>query len=181
MNHPLSDKDILRYLGDKVNLITYSDVHNYDNIDQLLGRYRRCLILFLNKENYGHWTCLFTNKENGKETLHFFNSYGNLGKKDYDGYPDSFLKYIPKKFRDKSDQNYPYLTDLIVKSVYPVEYNDYQFQKLDDNVKTCGYWCLARLMYSNMTDKQFENFIKDNCKNLKISQDELVVNIINIK
>lgn len=180
MAHPLSDKEMIHYLGNKVNIFTYTDIHKIDDVNKMLGRYGRCLILFLNKENYGHWTCLFLNKEKGQDTLHFFNSYGDLKKNNFDGYPDSFLKYINKTFRNKSAQDYPYLSDLLINSSYPLEYNPYQFQKLHKDVVTCGYWCLCRLMYSNLTDDEFKNFIDENCRYLRLSPDDLVVNIINI-
>ena len=177
MNEPLTDSDIMRCFDNKLNLFTYSDIHKFNSIDELLGRYKRCIVLFLNKENYGHWTCLFLNKERGQEVLHFFNSYGDLGKKEFDGYPDSFLKYINKSFRDKSNQNYPYLTELMINSPYELEYNDIQYQKLSDDIKTCGYWCVFRLQYASMNDEEFERFIKSNCKNWKMSPDKFIVTI----
>lgn len=181
MHHALSESEMKQSMDDKVNICTYTDLHNFSDIKQLLGPYNRCFLLFLSKENYGHWTCLFLNKQNGKDTLHFFNSYGDLNKGKYDGYPDEFLKYIDKNFRAESHQDFPYLTELMLKTKYPLEYNPTQFQKLDKDIKTCGYWCICRLMFSELTDEQFTDFIRSNCANMQLTPDELVVKIVDIK
>ncbi|MBY0541419.1 MAG: hypothetical protein K2P52_08430 [Campylobacterales bacterium] len=171
----LSDKEIEKLLGNEVNIVTYSELYKYGTIDQLLGRYKRCIILFCYKENYGHWVTVFICPTTGK--LHFFNSYGDMRKK-FDGYPDNFLQLINKKYRVESHQDYPYLSDLLYKSPYELEYNPTQFQQLDKRIKTCGYWCVLRLMCQEMTDEQFENFIKENCQYNKISSDNLAVELV---
>lgn len=166
----LSDSEISNLLEGKVNILTYPDLHKYNTIDELLGRYERCIILFCYKPNYGHWTTLFIG---GDGKLHFFNSYGDLDKK-YDGYPDSFLKLIDKKYRRESKQDFTYLSTLMLRSNYELEYNDYEFQKLDDNIKTCGRWCVLRLLYSELTDNKFIDFVIENCYYNKITPDEFV-------
>jgi len=171
----LSDKEIYDYMDGKVNIYTYEDLHKFQNIDQLLGRYQCCIILFCYEPNRGHWVTVFVG---GDGKLHFFNSYGNL-KNKYDGYPDEFLTLINKKYRRESHQDYPYLSDLLLNSEYELEYNDYPFQSLAQNIKTCGRWSVLRLRCSDLTDNQFINFVKENCEYNKISQDEFVCLIIN--
>jgi hypothetical protein len=173
---PLSDSQINTLLDKKVNIVTYEDIHKYDSVDELLGCYKQCIILFCNKPNYGHWTTLFICPTDGK--LNYFNSYGDL-KSKYEGYPDAPLKLIDKKYRKESYQDYPYLTDLMIESDYDLEYNPYDFQKLANNIKTCGYWCVLRLFCKEMDDKKFYNFVMENCRSLNMEPDEFVVSVIN--
>ena len=72
MDKSLSDTDILNYMNGKTNLIQYKEIINYDNIDDLLGQYKKCVLLYHTRENYGHWTCLYK----VKNTIYFFDSYG---------------------------------------------------------------------------------------------------------
>ena len=53
----LSDSDMFRLLNNKCNLVLYPDLHLYKNIDQVLGKYGCCILLFEAKKNYGHWCC----------------------------------------------------------------------------------------------------------------------------
>ena len=168
-NKALSDDDIMKIMNRKTNLISYPEITQYRDIDDMLID-GRCVILYCSKENFGHWTCIFKRKDG----LHFFNSYGNLESKT-DGYPDAFLKYINEKFRVESHQNYPYLLKLMEKSPYELHYNDYKYQKLSKDVKTCGYWCCLRMKCEDMSDEEFHDFIVDNCRYHKMTPDEIAV------
>lgn len=173
---PLSDSQIYDLLEGNVNIVTYEDIHKYSSVEDLLGGFDQCIILFCTHKNYGHWTTLFINPTDGK--LNFFNSYGDL-KSKYEGYPDAPLKLIDKKYRKDSYQDYPYLSELMINSDYELEYNPYDFQKLSNRIKTCGYWCVLRLYCKKMNDVKFNNFVMENCNNLKITPDDFVVFVIN--
>jgi hypothetical protein len=166
---PLSDTDILKIMNNRLNLVSFDQIAKYDNVDDLM-KDGRCCILYESKPNFGHWTCIFK-RDDG---LHFFNSYGNLEGKT-DGYPDAFLKYINANFRVTSHQNYPYLSELMLKSNYPLHYNNYVYQKLSKDIKTCGYWVCLRMRAEDMSDEEFHTFIVDNCKYHKMTPDELAV------
>lgn len=142
----LSSTDISKFLNGKANIIAYDTLHKYNHIDQLLGKYGSCVILFLTKPNYGHWTCVFNNI-NG--AIEFFDSYGFK--------PDSELKYIDKNFRNISYQNYPYLDALLYDSGRNIEYNDHQFQSKKPNHNTCGRWVCLRLLFKDLTLEEFSN------------------------
>lgn len=146
----LSDKDVLELIDGKANLILYPDLIKYNSIDQILDPYGACILLFEAKPKYGHWVCLFK-LDNGM--IEFFNPYG--------GYPDDGLNFIPMHFRKISNQYYPYLSELLLKSSYELSYNEHKFQKLDKGTKTCGRWCAIRLLCRHMSLEQFTKIFKN--------------------
>ncbi len=148
---PLSDKNMLQLVDGKANVIIYPNIIHYKTIDDVLGPYKACFILFESKVRYGHW-CLLFELDSGE--LEFFNPYG--------GYPDDSLDYIPKNFRDKSNQNYPYLSMLLLKSRYPLTYNEHKFQVMVKGINTCGRWCAVRLAFRHISLEDFYKLFKDN-------------------
>ena len=149
MDKSLSNFEVMGALNNKINVMTYTQLANYDNIENVLGPNKAVVLLYLTKWNYGHYTCLFLNSNN---KLHYFDSYGDT--------PDYLLKYIPEYFREESLQKLPHLTYLLWKCKYQIEYNDYKLQKMGKNITTCGRWCIIRLLNKELSDKQFaENFI----------------------
>lgn|ERR1700759_3986003 len=142
----LSNKEVLELVNNKANIVIYPDLYKYKSIDEVLGPYGAVFILFESKPNYGHWCLLFKINNN---KLEFFNPYN--------GYPDDSLDFIPVDFREKSNQNIPYLSILLYNSPYKLSYNEYDFQKHDKNIKTCGRWCAVRLICRNLSLKQFAN------------------------
>lgn len=159
----LSDKEVLTLINGRANLILYPNLNKFKTIDEILNPYGACIILFEAKPRYGHWCCIF--KINDK-LLEFFNPYG--------GYPDDSLEYIPMDFRLSTDQYIPYLSILMYNSPYELSYNEHQFQKHDQNIRTCGRWCAVRLIFRNYTLNEFYHLIKFLKKKLNINSDQLV-------
>jgi hypothetical protein len=159
----LSDKELLKIIDGKANLILYPQLINFRNIDEMLDPYGACIILFEAKPHYGHWCCLF---KISHTMIEFFNPYG--------GWPDDSLEYIPMEFRKQSNQDKPYLSELMINSPYELSYNEHAFQKHGKNIKTCGRWCGVRLALRYMSLEEFAEFIKKMTKLLKINGDELV-------
>lgn len=145
----LSDEDIKRLLNNNINIITYTDLVNTCNIDDILDPFGACIILYLTQENYGHWTCL--HKINN-DLLEFFDSYGTI--------IDDELKSIERNFRKKSKQNYPHLTSLLYECPYDISYNHYPFQKKNNNIKTCGRHVVTRLLLKDLSLDDYIDFMK---------------------
>jgi hypothetical protein len=162
-NIALSDKQVLKLIDGRANLILYPNLYKYKNIDEILNPYGACILLFEAMPKYGHWCCIFKVNE---KLIEFFNPYG--------GYPDDSLEYIPIDFRLKSHQYYPYLSILMYTSQYELSYNEYKFQKHGNNIKTCGRWCALRLSFRNVTLDEFYVLIKFMNDKLNINNDELV-------
>lgn len=154
-NIALSDSELLQLLNGKTNIITYPELINYKDIDQILHPYGSCILLFESEPNYGHWCAIF--KRNNK-TLEFFNAYG--------GFPDDSLKYVPEHYKIISNQNVPYLSFLLYNSKYNLEYNEHRFQKRENDIRTCGRWCAVRILLKHLTLNEFYKIFKKDGDNL---------------
>jgi hypothetical protein len=144
----LSDDDIRRLLHNRINIIPYTDLACVHNIETILKPYGACVILYLTKENYGHWTCLFKADSN---LLEFFDSYGTE--------IDDELDFIENEFKKMSKQNYPHLTSLLYECPYQISYNHYPLQKKDKNIKTCGRHIVTRLLMKDLSLDDYIDFI----------------------
>ena len=111
MDKALSDKDIVRKLDGKVKILLYSDLKNYDNIDEVLNPYGKVAILYYWKAKpyYGHWVGLLRTKRN---TIEVFNSFGD--------FIDRNLDEIPENFRKENDEAERHLSHLLRKSDYDI-------------------------------------------------------------
>lgn len=159
----LSNKDILCLLNDKANIVLYPNLYKYNNIDELLQPYGAFVLLFEAKPKYGHWTCVF---KVDNRTLEFFNPYG--------GFPDDALERIPQDFSLVSNQNHTYLSKLFIESPYNLTYNQYPFQKEEEDIRTCGRHCVVRLLCRQMTLDGYYVFMRQLSQILNMDFDEIV-------
>jgi len=164
MNIALSGKQMLDLMDNKCNLVQYREVENYKSIDSLLGDYHKCILLYHTSENFGHWCALY---RVGK-TVYFFDSYGVI--------VDDQLKFLPKDLREDLNSQHRYLTELLYKSDYMVEYNQYQFQKKSPLINSCGRWCVNRLRYPDISVDEYHKLFKDASKEMPM--DELIVELV---
>lgn len=147
---PMSDDDILDLLDHKASLILYPDLAKSDNIDDYLQNNGACVILYETKKNFGHWCCIF--KTINKNELEFFDPYGLP--------PDAELKYIDYNFRKSNNELRPHLTHLLLNSNYKVTYSNYRFQKMMDDINTCGDHVVCRLLFKFMPLKKYAKLLK---------------------
>ena len=89
----LSGTEVLDLMDNKCNLVQYSDLHNIKSIDELLGEYKKCVLLYQTSANYGHYCCVWEYND----TIFFFDSYG--------GVVDSQLNFVPKDLKDELNWN----------------------------------------------------------------------------
>ena len=167
MNYSLSGQDIMKLMKDKTKIISYKEINKFKSIDELLYPFNSVFILYESKKNSGHWTVLF---KLHKKEIEFFDSYGlNI---------DDELKFINKEFRKNSNQLKTLLTRLLLKDFnkYIIHYNNYQFQKFNSNIATCGRWCIFRLLNKKLYINEFYNKI---C-NIQLDKDYLVCQFIEI-
>lgn len=157
----LSDKNMFNLLDGNCKLVLYPDLINYNTIDEVLDN-KPVILLFEAKKEYGHWCGLW--KINN--TIYFFNSYG--------GYPDDSLDYIPLHFARMNNEDKPYLSILLEKSPYDLDYNKHRYQEKNSNIKTCGRHVAVRLWCKNMTDDEYYDYIKEFTKKYNINADEMV-------
>lgn len=161
----LSNDEIMGIINNKANLISYKNIHKYRSLDELLGNNNACVILYETKPNYGHWCCIFKLND---EMVEFFDPYSI--------FPDKQIELINDEYREKSNQNYPYLTKLMVESPYILSYNHYPFQKYAKGINTCGRWVALRLLFRFM---DLESFIDLFSGRKKYSKDFYVTLLTN--
>lgn len=140
----LSDSELIKLVDGKAKVVTYDKLYQYHNIDELLEPYGAVFLLYLFKPRYGHWTAVIKRNHN---TIEYFDSYGQV--------PDEVLDYIPISFRKKTHQDYPYLSRLLWKSPYNIEYNEHHFQKHKPDIKTCGRFAALRVIFRHLTLNKF--------------------------
>lgn len=144
----LSNQEVMKLIDGKANLIQYPQLAQINNIDEILEPYGACVILFLTKKNYGHWTCLFKVSPN---TLEFFDPYGLM-------IDDELNFKMAEHFRRESNQDYPHLTWLLYNSPYKITYNEHKFQKKLKGVATCGRHTAMRLILRHLSLDQYKEF-----------------------
>lgn len=152
VSYSLSGEDIKNFFGGQVKILLFSDIADYDTLDDLLDPYGRVVILFERSRKTGHWTGLFrSSKETykGKPRVFFFDSYGIR--------PESELKYSEgKNVYLKQRRN----TLLRLFKGQGVKYSDVQLQKWKPNINSCGRHVLARLSCDNLNSYEYADLIK---------------------
>lgn len=162
VSYALSDTDIKQMLGDDISLITYPMLEEMDDIDECFDRKGRCIVLFLrDSPTSGHWTCMIRRPD----CIEFFDPYGEKPEKSKDGLSRSRLEAL--------DMEQPFLTTLLKKKGMPVYYNTHAFQKLRNDVATCGRHCVVRLAYKNLPLEKYAAMIKRS----GLSPDEFVAGV----
>lgn len=145
---PLSGTDVVELVEGKANMVRYRDLHKFRTIDQVLGPHRAAFILFETSDGFGHWVAIYCNNN----TLYFFNSYA--------GYPDDTLQVIDDEYRVQSQQDFPYLSQLMYNSPYELEYNDLKLQDKGGNIMTCGRWCALFILMRELPVDNFSAIFK---------------------
>ena len=166
-NKALSNVDISNLLHGCVNIVVYPDVYKYKSIDQLMGVYGACALLYEAKPNYGHWCAVI---KIGNDCCEFFDPYGG----NIDGIPDEVLQHIDPTFRDETHQNHTYLAKLMYDSRYDLSYNQYKFQEHKEGIKTCGRHVVSRIMFKNLSLDDYKRYLDKLSKYHNLNYDGIV-------
>lgn len=158
----LSNFDLLNIVNGGANIEVYPNLWEVSSIDELLYPHNACFLLFETEPDFGHW-CAIIKYGN---TVEFFDPYS--------GYPDDVLKHITPEFRMHSNQKYPYLTRLLYECPYKIEFNDHKYQKLSNDISTCGRHCACRVMCKYMNLEQYDDFMNAMCNYFNMSPDDIV-------
>lgn len=161
MNKALSNEDIEKMVKTKV--ITYPELFNYTNIYDILKPYHNFVLLYLTKENYGHWVCVIDHGD----SIEFFDSYGIK--------PDLEFKQIDN--RAALDEPFNYLSFLLLNSNKKIEYNSKQLQEYSKDVSTCGRHCVMRILCKEIPVDKYAKIISSDPNH---TPDEIVTEVIKI-
>lgn len=169
----LSNREILDFLGGMTNIVIYDKMHKFNTIFDLFKNFDTCVILYLSKPKYGHWTLLI----NHGDYIEFFDSYG--GEKNE---PDTQLDYIDPEIKKKSNEDFPYLTKLLYESELPIEYNNHKFQMKGNGIATCGRHVISRILFKDLHIDEYYDFMNHLKNELKMNYDDIVTLLtLNIK
>lgn len=145
-----SDADIHRHLGaDKV--MKYSELSSYNDIDELLPADKDFKVILTEQQvNQGHWCCIMRYKN----IYEWFDGYGVK----FDGqfrYINTITKHLLGQGGNPLTK---LLKDATKKQGKKVYYNKRRFQVIDDNINTCGRWCVARIL-AMLVGYELDDFI----------------------
>jgi hypothetical protein len=124
---PLSGADLMELVRGKSKVVRYSNLHKYDTIEELLHPYNCIFLLYETRERFGHWVCVILHPDG---VLEFFDPYGY--------FIDEQLNFVPNHFRQKSHQQYPFLSRLFLNSPYKITWNKMKLQKHEEDNNSCG-------------------------------------------
>lgn len=170
---PMGDDNIRKYFPN-AKILKYSELADIQDITQLLPQDKSFFFLLYEQSlNTGHWVVVNRYKDNGRDTICFFCSYGS--KIDGPLYWNN-----PAKNRELG-QSRPYLTELLQKSGKHLQYNKVQYQSKTSPVATCGafatLWIKANIR-DNMNLQDFHDWIAEIKKETGLSYDAIASNAI---
>lgn len=172
MFEPTSKKDLEYMLDGKVKIVTYNELDNFNDIQELLDPYQATIILYPNHEdpNFGHWICIFRMCGESNNILQYFDPYGA-----YVDEPISDFNEKAKTLREPQRME-PRLIDLILNSIYKdtTEWNECPFQSDEIAVSTCGLWNVMRLKNNHLNEHGFKKQFYDAPRSMNILPDLLV-------
>ena len=140
-SYDLTGDDIRSLCDNKVKVLSYHELANVNNLNDLLNG--AVILLYETKQNFGHWTALIKQQN----FIEFFDSYGLQ--------MDQELNYA-------TYDNTPYLTNLVNKSNYRVISNNTKYQALLKDVNTCGRWTAMRVVFRDYNIGKFKQMFLSN-------------------
>jgi hypothetical protein len=134
----LTGSDIQITTNGKCPVHLYKDLLKYNSIQEILGEYNKCIVLFPVKSSQdGHWCCMIYHDD--INTLEWFDPYGFSW--------DQELKYS----EDTKWTQYNIIGQLMQKAQeqgIKTMWNKYRFQQLKDGINTCGKHSSIRARFS---------------------------------
>lgn len=170
---PMGDDNIRKYFPN-AKILKYSELADIQDITQLLPQDKSFFFLLYEQSlNTGHWVVVNRYKDNGRDTICFFCSYGSK--------VDGPLYWNSNAKNQELGQSRPFLTELLQKSGKQLQYNKIQYQSKASPVATCGafatLWIKANLR-DNMTLQDFHDWIAEIKKETGLSYDAIASNAI---
>lgn len=159
LQQDLTGSSIQKATNNKFPIHLYKDLLNMNNLDEILGKNNACIILFPVKSSTdGHWICIIYYEDDN--ILHFFDPYGFNWDAELKYSQDPITKenVISRIFRQAQQQG------------INTTYNKNRYQKLADNVTTCGDHTATRLRFRYLKEDEYAKLMF----NQKYSPDEMV-------
>jgi hypothetical protein len=173
VKEPMDDSDIRHYLPN-IRILKYNEIKNFNSIEQILKPKDAVIILYQDSPNSGHWVALMRKNK----YIEYFDSYGKK--------VDDHHNYISDDVRQQLGTFNKDLSHLLDKAYYDgfkIYYNGFEYQKLRDDVASCGAHVILRILSflnHNMKLKQYHQFLLNKkALNTNFNFDEIVSGLIN--
>lgn len=164
---PLSDSKVREAIGPETKIIKYSELKNYESINELLPTVNSFFIVLLEDQpNSGHWCAVMRLPS----SLYYFNPYGEKYDADLSVIPKCVLKILGQDRRE-----FARLFD-----GKTCEWNKIKLQGPKSMV--CGRWCVLAITMMCMmkySPSEFIEFVKDKGQ-LFGNYDKMVATFVNI-
>ena len=148
----LSNDDLDYILHPDTNIYPYNQLYNFRHIDEIFDKLGRCILLYpTHSETVGHWVCII--KRNN--IIEYFDPYGFP--------PDTSIQNLgtPQDVAKRTGQDIPKLLKMIQEAGYNLEYNNKKFQKLGDDIGTCGRHTASRLIFHKLPLKKYSKLLNE--------------------
>ena len=146
--YALSGEDLVKLVG-WIELISYPDLDEFENLDDLFKKRDQVVVLFLTEsKEFGHWMCMLLHRH--LNAVEVFDSYGLA--------PDTHRKWLSDKQLKTLDEVAPQIMNLVKKSKYKPYYNDKCLQA--DGINTCGRHVACRIMHADSLLPKYLEMIK---------------------
>lgn len=161
MYKPTSRSDLLYMLQDKIKIVTYDELLEYETFDELMKDFGSCIILYPNRSDptCGHWCCIFIIP--GTDRVEYFDPYGCFLEDPIKEFNDEEREEV----KDKDNRRIlePKLKELLLKSDYidNLYWNETPFQNTECGASTCGLWNVIRLKNSHLPELEFKKIFFD--------------------
>ena len=133
----------LQMLNPYANVIKYTDLYNYDTIeDAFEGKEKMVILYLIQNEKSGHYVGMFYNSDG----LNYFDSYGMK--------PDYGFELLSPEKRKQLNEEQDYLNNHLLKD-HTVIYNNITYQGKEKGTATCGCFVSHRLANSHLNDVQY--------------------------
>jgi hypothetical protein len=133
----------------KCRVIAYEELGSCNTIDECFKGKEGLIVLYQKTRKNGHWILLF--KENAN-TLNFFDPYNFQ--------MDEELKFSDYNLSVHNGVKTPHLTTLIKKSNYKLNQNKTRFQKMANDINTCGRHVCVRFRMRSYSNKEYDSLFK---------------------
>jgi hypothetical protein len=162
-SQPLSNFDLNEILKNsssiETNIYNYDHLKNVFHIDEIFDALGRCIILLpVHSIDNGHWIALIK-RDN---IIEFFDSYGKT------------LDQQENNLNSNFDIDEDLLKDLVKKAGYKLQYSKIQNQPAKFDVATCGRHAIFRIIFFNLTNKEYNNLLKKISKKHNVKPDDIV-------
>lgn len=161
--YPLSNFDIQEIFEPDTRIFTYPQLAEVRNIDELLDRHGRAIMLYLTESpTSGHWIGILRHGD----VIELYDPYGKPIEKQGESLGSG-------KGDSKWGQDGDLFTDLVKRSGYGLVWNDKQRQPISENINTCGRHAVLRLLFHKYPLEEYNKILDTIKKKTGVSADDL--------